>query len=264
MAPSWIDLHAHLDRLKDPDLTSVLKEAGRADVSTILSTATGLESASLVSQQCKTFPALFGAVGISPFDVPALPFDWEQKLRSFFTCPRIIALGEIGLDDTNPKYPPLTSQLPVFEKQLAIAVELDLPAIVHSRGAESRVAEICHSLGVKKVVFHCFTGDPETLKKILDFGYYVSFSGIVTFSKTVSDLVPTVPLERIFIETDSPYLAPVPHRGKTNCPAWVRLVGEKVAECRGIKKEVLQEAIRKNFERLFNATSHEINYNQNQ
>ena len=257
MTSSWIDLHAHLDRLTDPDLVALLDEARRANVTTILSTAIDLASAELVSRQCKTFPALLGAVGISPFDVTGLPDDWEQKLRAFFNHPRIIALGEIGLDDSNPKYPPLTSQLPVFEKQLEIAADLDLPVIVHSRGAEMRVADICHSLGIKKVVFHCFTGDPETLKKILDRGYYISFSGIVTFSKAVGDLVPIVPLDRIFIETDTPYLAPVPHRGKTNCPAWVRLVGEKVAGCKGVTKEVLQEAIAGNFDRIFNRPSHE-------
>jgi TatD DNase family protein len=252
---SWIDLHAHLDRLKKEELAAVLERARAAHVSTILSTATDLYSAAIVAQQCGTSPALYGVVGISPFDVSDLPDDWEEKLKMFARLPRVIAIGEIGLDDTNPKYPPPSAQCPVFEKQLAIAAEHDLPAIVHSRGAENRVADRCHSLGINKVIFHCYTGDRKTLKKILDYGYYISFSGIATFSKAVGELVPIVPLERIFIETDTPYLAPVPHRGKTNCPAWVHLVGEKVAECKGVTKEILQVAIRSNFERLFIATA---------
>lgn len=248
---AWIDLHAHLDRLENAELAIILEEAGRANVSTILIAATNLASAATVVRQCSANPALFGAVGISPFDVPGLQNGWEQKLRAFSRNPRIIAIGEIGLDDSNPRYPSIASQVPVFEEQLRIAGAYDLPVIVHSRGAENRVAEICSRTGVKKAVFHCFTGDRETLIKILDYGYYVSFSGIVTFSSSVRDLVPTVPLERIFIETDSPYLAPVPHRGKPNRPAWVGLTGEKVAECKGVEIEVLQKAIAENFERLF-------------
>jgi TatD DNase family protein len=248
---AWIDLHAHLDGIENAGLALILEEAGRANVSTILIAATNLASAAAVARQCSDFPALFGAVGISPFDVKGIQDGWEQKLKAFSQNPRIIAIGEIGLDDSNPRYPSIVSQLPVFEKQLAIAGEYDLPVIVHSRGAENRVAEICNRLGVTKAVFHCFTGDRETLIKILDYGYYVSFSGIVTFSGSVRDLVPIVPLERIFIETDTPYLAPVPHRGKPNCPAWVGLTGDKVAECKGVTIEVLQKAIEENFERLF-------------
>jgi TatD DNase family protein len=255
MPSSWIDLHAHLDRLKETDLAVTIEEAGRTNVSIIVSTATDLASAAEVARQCLTFsPALYGAVGISPFDVLSLPENWEERLKSFLREERIIAVGEIGIDDTNPRYPPPARQLPVFEKQLAIALEHDLPAVIHSRGAEKRAVEICRDLGVKKAVFHCFTGPPAALDLLLDSGYYASFSGIVTFSRSVSDLLSKVPLDRLFIETDTPYLAPVPHRGETNRPAWVSIVGESVAKVKGVEKEALQEAIGRNFGALFGKT----------
>jgi len=251
MSPKWIDIHAHLDHLEDPDLAKTLTAAADADVSTIISTATDLASAATVVRQCQSFPGLYGAAGISPFDASALPADWENALRGLLRNERIIAVGEIGIDNTNPRYPPLAVQLPVFEKQLAIARESGLPAVIHSRGTERRAAEICHAAGMTGCVFHCFTGERESLELLLDFGYYASFSGIITFSETVRTLLSIVPLDRIFIETDTPYLAPVPHRGKPNCPANVRLVGETVALFKGIQPEELQETIADNFARVF-------------
>jgi TatD DNase family protein len=247
----WIDIHAHLDALSPHELHQAINDATLANVTTILSTATELSSAGAVLEQCRTFPALYGALGISPFDARALPAGWEGILRNLLTHPRCIAVGEIGIDGSNPRYPPLEEQLPFFEKQLTIAKELDLPAVIHSRGVEKNAAEICRSLGVRKALFHCFTGSVEALEAILEAGYCVSFSGIITFSEAVRNLVNIVPLDRLFVETDTPYLAPTPHRGKTNCPAWVALVGEEAAKCKGVTARELREAIAKNFERLF-------------
>jgi TatD DNase family protein len=254
MPSTWTDLHAHLSSFDDNELAATLEEAMRSGVGTILGAATDLASSVTVVRQCRTKGPviLYGAVGISPFDVVNLPGGWEQQLAVLSQNPRIIAIGEIGIDESdNKRYPPVSLQLPVFERQIAIAAASGLPAIIHSRGAEQRAAELCKSIGAEKIVFHCFTGDRETLKKILDFGYYVSISGIATFSDRVRDLASYVPLDRLLIETDSPYLAPVPHRGKTNRPAWVGLVGEAVAACKGIDTETLKEALAENFGRLF-------------
>jgi TatD DNase family protein len=247
----WIDIHAHLDRHSLSEVQAAIDEAALAGVTTILSTATDLTSAKTVVDQCGNFPAIYGAIGISPFDIEGLPPDWEATLRTFFNHPRIVAVGEIGIDDSNPRYPPLDKQLPYFERQLALAAELDLPAVIHSRGAEKKAADICRNIGITKALFHCFTGDTSALTYIIESGYHVSFSGIITFSKQVCALVNETPLDRLFVETDTPYLAPVPHRGTTNRPAWVSLVGETVAKCKGITPEALQGAIRRNFECLF-------------
>jgi TatD DNase family protein len=247
----WIDVHAHLEALTGRDLAATVAEAAEAGVAAILSTATDLAGAAAVADQCRTCPGIFGAVGISPFDSPSLPAGWERTLLSFLAQERIIALGEIGLDASNPKYPAPDVQRPVFEKQLSIAAETGKPVVVHSRGAGKQVAEICRSFGLEKVLFHCFTGSTSSLEYILACGYSISFSGIVTFNETVRNLVNLVPPDRLFIETDTPYLAPVPHRGKTNRPAWVTLVGETVAQCKDVSPERMQEIVSQNFSMFF-------------
>jgi TatD DNase family protein len=250
----WIDCHAHLDRLPPDQLNAAIAEAADAGVAVILSAATDLASAAAVISQCQAFPSLYGTLGISPFDSRNLPEQWDMGFRPMLNHERIIAIGEIGLDQTNPsgsKYPAMEIQLPVFEKQLMIAKEHDLPVVVHSRGVEKRVTEICRSFGISRALFHCFTGDAAALKAVLDCGYSVSFSGIVTFSPAVRELARRVPLDRLCIETDTPYLAPVPHRGKTNRPAWAAQVGEAVASIKKLPAGQLQSALHENFKRLF-------------
>ena len=256
-APGWIDTHAHLDRLADEEVKAQLAEATSAGVGAVLAAGTDLVSSEAVVRQCRlasedrSVAGLFGAAGISPFDADAVPCGWEGRLRELLRNERMIAVGEIGLDATNPNYPSFHHQLPVFEAQLSLAKEYGIPAVVHSRGVEKKVAGICRSLGSEKVMFHCFTGDLDALRTILDYGYSISFSGIITFSTPVAALVSQVPSDRLFIETDAPYLAPAPYRGRQNRPAWVSKTGEAAAALRGEAAEEMQEAISRNFRRLF-------------
>jgi TatD DNase family protein len=165
---------------------------------------------------------------------------------------KVIAVGEIGIDNSNPAYPPLDKQLPVFEKQLHLAVQNNLPVIIHSRGIESQALELCIKHGVKKALFHCYTGNITALEKIVNAGFMISISGIVTFPKSnLHELLHAIPLDRIFIETDSPYLTPVPFRGKKNTPSMVRYVGEKIAGILNISPQLLQERLNENFKNLF-------------
>lgn len=247
----WIDIHAHLDRLSETELEQRVAEAAVAGVSVIVSTATDLASAETVAKQCSHYDTLYGTAGISPFDSIHLPAHWESRLKAQLLCRGILAVGEIGLDCANSTYPSLEIQRPPFEKQLAIAQELDMPAIVHSRGAEIPVMETCQSIGNKKVIFHCFTGSRDILERILEAGYCISFSGIVTFDSSIRRLIRHVPLDRLFIETDSPYLTPAPFRGQKNHPALVVHTGETVAREKNISAEILQEALAHNFARLF-------------
>jgi len=248
---AWIDLHAHLDELSDSELAGALAEAAAAGVTTVCVASTDLATAAVVVRQCGLHSSLWGAAGISPFSVDSLPDDWEARLRNLLQNDRIIAVGEIGLDETNPKYPPLSLQLPPFERQLEIARKADLPVIVHCRGAESRAALLCRDHGIARAVFHCFTGDSASLSAILAFGYCVSFSGIVTFSPGLLGRVAEVPLDRLFIETDSPWLSPVPWRGRVNRPCRAAITGEAIAKTLGIAPGKLQEAMTGNFRRLF-------------
>lgn len=248
----WIDAHAHLYDVPDASLQQLLDEATGTSVSTIISTAVDLLSSSKVVKQCESFSRIYGAAGISPFDVISLPDNWEKQLHDFLNKPKIIALGEIGIDDSNDRYPSLEKQIPIFEHQLHIANTLDLPAVIHSRGAEKDTARRCQKEGVKRALFHCFTGNYDSMKTILDCGYFISLSGIITFKNAeIRSLVPSIPPDRLLIETDSPYLSPVPFRGKTNQPAYVKYVGEEVAKLRGVDPELLQERIRENFKKLF-------------
>ena len=248
----WIDSHAHLGGFDDAELSAILGKAADAQVGIVVSTATDILTARIVAQQCERFSMVRGAVGISPFDVIDPPATWYDDLASLLSHPKIIAVGEIGIDATNPRYPPLSLQQPMFEKQLALARSIDLPAIIHSRGAEKQAVDICKSIGVTKVLFHCFTGNREALSAVLDNGYNVSISGIITFTgSALRDLATDIPLDRLLIETDTPYLAPVPHRGEKNRPAWVRLVGEEIARLRGMDEGALRQQLEKNFRRLF-------------
>lgn len=249
----WIDIHAHLYDKSEPALTECLQNALSNQVDIIINTATSLETGARVITQCSKSSMLYGIVGISPFDVENLVANWLWQLFSLIDNKKIIGIGETGLDNTNPRYPSMKTQIPIFAQQLELAGTSNLPIIVHSRGAEKEVLGFCKNHAVKKVLFHCFTGSIEVLREILDHGYYVSFSGIVTFKNNgLEHLVEYTPANQLFIETDSPYLAPHPFRGKTNEPAYVMYVGEKIAALKNMEKQQLASIMRQNFSNLFN------------
>ncbi|MCX7725426.1 MAG: TatD family hydrolase [Chitinispirillaceae bacterium] len=248
----WIDAHAHLSSVSSSELKNLLEEAELNNVKYILNTSTNLTDATKVVEQCKENNSLYGTVGISPFDCVTLTTEWREDLKRIAENSKIIAIGEIGLDSTNPSYPSLNLQKKVFEEQLEIGITSGLPMVIHSRGAEKVVLEICKNNGVGDAMFHCFTGSKADAKTIVDAGYYISISGIVTFrNSNLTEVVKSIPLDRLLIETDSPYLSPEPYRGKINHPAWVKFVGEKIAEILAISEELLQENIKRNFMNLF-------------
>ncbi|MCL2181914.1 MAG: TatD family hydrolase [Chitinispirillia bacterium] len=217
------DIHAHLFDCGDEELKAVVDAAVTAGIGTIINTAVSIYTARTVICQCGRFPqTLRAAAGISPFDTAGAEDGWPIQLRELLSDPMTAALGEIGLDCTNPRYPPLDVQMPFFVKQLEIAADTGLPAVIHSRGMERRTAEICHQQGVKKAVFHCFTGDRPALEYIINCGYYVSVSGIITYKNShLREIIGHIPVDKLLIETDTPYLSPVPHRGKPNQPSYI-------------------------------------------
>lgn len=249
----WSDAHAHLYGLTDRELGGEIDAARKAGVSAIVNTAVSLSTARDVIRQSRLYPGILRpAAGISPFDVDDLPPSWADSLGSFLDRPGVVAVGECGIDATNPRYPPLDRQAPVFEAQCALAAQRRLTLVVHSRGAEERAVAVCRAAGVTRALFHCFTGTVGALEKVLDAGYFVSFSGIVTFGgAAAAELVSRTPLDRMLVETDTPYLAPVPFRGKPNRPAWVVRTAAAVARLRNVDETVLAESVRRNFETLF-------------
>ncbi len=253
----WIDIHAHLYDKSDLELTQCLENANSRGVDSIVNSSVSIESAEKVLLQCqRDGVSLYGTAGISPFDCESVGEDWDKKLESILDNDLIIGIGEIGLDKTNSRYPSFRKQISLFEKQLEISINYGMPVIVHSRGAEREVLGICKNHNVLKVIFHCFTGNKDTLRKLLDAGYHVSYSGIITFkNNSLEDCVHFTPIDRLFIETDSPYLSPHPYRGKPNEPAHVVFIGEKIALLKKQDTREVAENIRQNFSRLFNISA---------
>lgn len=249
----WIDLHAHLYDKSDEELAQCFDNACKNNVDIIVNTPTSIETTNTILEQIRNRPSWYGMVGISPFDIEEVSGGWQEKVKEYTGHDKIIGIGEIGLDNSNPRYPSIEKQLPVFIELLKIAKTKNLPVIMHSRGAEKQVLMLCREHGITRAVFHCYTGGKKTLKQLLDAGYYVSYSGILTFKNNpLESLVKFTPLDQLFIETDTPYLAPEPHRGKQNEPAYVPFIGEKVASLKQRSAEETAFQIRRNFSRLFN------------
>lgn len=251
-----IDSHCHLDRLKAaPDhhsLALTLEHAKSRGVDYILCVNVRQQGFEAMRDKVAPFEQVFLSSGVHPLDVKD-GLDIEQ-IRRFALDPKVVAIGETGLDyfyadDTK------ALQQSCFEQQIALAVDVSKPLIVHTRDAREDTISMLKQGHADKVggVLHCFTENWEMAKAAIDLGFYISVSGIVTF-KNAGDLrsvIRKVPQDRLLVETDSPYLAPVPHRGQENQPAYVRDVAEYVAELRGEKYDDLARYTTNNFFNLF-------------
>jgi TatD DNase family protein len=201
-----------------------------------------------------SFASIYATVGMHPHDAKDVGPDELEKLKELARYPKVIAVGETGLDyyyDHSPR----DVQRRVFAQFIHMARETELPIVVHERDAASEGAALLLSEGEEKIrgVIHCFTGNYEAARAYLDLGFYISFTGIITFknAEALRDVVRRVPLERMLVETDSPYLTPVPHRGKRNEPAYVRLVAAAVANIKGVSLEEVARVTTDNTRRLF-------------
>ncbi|UVE19252.1 TatD family hydrolase [Pseudomonas sp. LS44] len=252
-----IDSHCHLDRLDlsahNGSLDAALTAAREAGVGHFLCIGVSAENASVVKRLAEQYPDVHCSVGIHPLDLepgaaPAL--DW---LLSELEHPRVVAIGETGLDY---HYEPEAAELQrtAFRLHLQAAQITGKPVIVHTRTARADTLELLREAALSQAgVLHCFTEDWEMAKAALDLGFYISLSGIVTFrnADALRDVARRVPSDRLLVETDSPYLAPIPHRGKPNLPQYVRDVAEFLAELRGVSFDLLAEQTTSNFQRLF-------------
>jgi TatD DNase family protein len=256
----FIDSHAHIDGPEfDTDRDEVLRRARDAGVESILNVGTG-DPHSGAFERAIEFgskqQSVYTAIGTHPHDANKYDQAAEDKIKTLLSDgERVIAWGEIGLDfhyDNSPR----EQQIQAFCKQLRAAREVDLPVIIHTREAEQETVAILqeeYAGASRKGVFHCFTGTTELAERGLELGFMISFSGILTFKKA-DDLRETarrVPLDRLLIETDCPYLAPIPYRGKRNEPAYVVEVARCLADVHQITVEALAEATSHNFAELF-------------
>jgi TatD DNase family protein len=255
----FIDSHAHIDGPEfDADRDEIIERARAAGVSTILNVGTGDPHSGAVERAVelgRQHAAVYTAIGTHPHDARLYDDNAEEKIKTLVQSERVIAWGEIGLDfhyDDSPR----DVQIAVFKRQLHAARECDLPVVIHTREAEVETIEILESdyAGAERSgVFHCFSGGMELAQRAIELGFMISFSGIVTFKKAdeLRAVAKQVPLDRLLIETDCPYLSPIPYRGKRNEPAYVVEVARRLAGIHGVDVEEIGRLTTENFRNFF-------------
>jgi len=244
-----IDTHAHLDYPDyDPDRPEVIARAAEAGVTEIISIGTRIDSSTKAVELAENFPSIWATVGIHPCEAYEAPDDAVAYLRKLAQSRRVVAVGEIGLDYHHlPDDPALAAlhklkQAAVFRQQLELAAELDLNAVIHQRDSwDDTLAILAEFTGAVRGVFHCFGGTLAQAKEVAELGHLVSFTGIVTFknAKQVQETARGLDPHWFMVETDCPYLAPAPDRGKRCEPAHTRRVADYIAELRGVPVEAL-------------------------
>jgi len=249
-----VDSHCHLDFPElAADVPGALADMAAHGVTHALCISVTLEDFPKVRALAEAHANLYATVGTHP-DYPDPPRVTSERLVDLAAHPRVVGIGETGLDYYRLKGD-LEWQRERFRAHIRAAKSCGKPLVIHTRAAAEDTLRIMHEEGAEEVggVMHCFTETWETAQAALKLGFHISFSGIVTFKNAgaLKDVARRVPLERLLVETDSPYLAPVPHRGKTNRPAWVRYVAEEVARLREVPFEAIAAATSENFFRLF-------------
>lgn len=245
-----IETHCHLDYLKAlplEEIRTLIKEAGINKVVTI-----GVDPGNLdkVLELSQTYPEIYFTQGIHPHDAKDFTDVEINKIVTRASLPKMVAVGEIGLD-YHYNNSPQDSQKAAFEKQLQIACDQDLPVVIHTREADEDTKAILKNFSStlkRKGVVHSFTSTPELAEFVLSEGFYIGFNGIITFKKAenVQDVVKITPTNRILFETDSPFLTPVPHRGKENAPYYLPFVAAKIAELKNVNLEDLKKEVYEN------------------
>ncbi|HEX9996101.1 MAG TPA: TatD family hydrolase [Abditibacterium sp.] len=257
----FFDTHCHLtDQRLQSELSEVLQRADEAQVSQILSISVDLDDATEILKLADG-KRVFASVGVHPASALKWREESPARLMTLAHNSRVKAIGECGLDyiydDSHPEFPGATRarQAEVFEAQLVAAARMQLPVVIHNRDADEDTIAILknHRAKLAGGVFHCFGSNWSIARQILDLDFHLGFTGIVTFKNALElqEVAQKCPLERILIETDAPYLAPMPHRGKSNEPSFVPFVAAKIGELRGMSREEIGEITTANARKLF-------------
>jgi len=249
-----IDSHCHIDsRDFDGIRDEVLCEARDCGVHTIISVSADMDSSELEVGLARKHEMLFATVGVHPHEAKNLDEKAFRRLKELATQDKVVGIGEIGLDFYR-NLSPHPVQKVAFHKQMQLAVERKLPVVIHTREAfrETLLITAEYADLLPGGVFHCFPGDVEEALEIIDMGFLVGIGGVVTYEKSrMSRVASEIPLDRMILETDAPYLTPVPLRGKKNRPAYVRYVCDKVAQLRGISPAEVEKATDRTCQKLF-------------
>ncbi|AUS95151.1 hydrolase TatD [Clostridium thermosuccinogenes] len=252
------DTHAHFDDERfDDDRDEVIRKAHESGVSYILNASSDMDSSRKSMALADKYDFIYAAVGVHPHSAGEMKEDDLEILAGYASHPKVVAIGEIGLDyyyDNSPR----NVQKYWFARQIRLAREVGLPVVIHDRDAHEDTLAIIKAEGASEVggVFHCYTGSVEMAKEVLKNNFYIALGGAVTFknARKLLDVAKFVPEDRLLIETDCPYMTPEPYRGKRNDSGYVRLVAEKIAELRGVTFEEIAQITAQNARRLFKIT----------
>jgi len=248
-----IDSHAHLEmREFDSDRNDVIERAELAGIDCIVTVGTNPGLSRKALSIAHQYENIYATVGVHPHDVAKASDKSFDELKALAQDPKVVAYGEIGLDYFR-NISPREKQIEMFAKQLELAQELNLPVIIHDRDAHEETLRMVKASGVRLGVFHCFSGDWTMARQCIDLGFYISVPGVVTFdkSKVLQEVVRQAPLDTILLETDCPYLTPVPHRGKRNEPSFIVHTAKKVAEIKKLPWEDIAQTAARNTRKLF-------------
>ena len=248
------DTHAHYDDdWFDEDRDALLSSLPEKGVGLVVNPGTTLETSRMAIAMAEKYGYVYAAVGIHPENCHDFTPQHIDALRELARHPKVVAIGEIGLDyywDTNP---PKEFQQQVLRAQLALAEELNLPVILHDRDAHGDILAIVKEFPRVRGVFHCYSGSVEDARTIVGLGWMLSFNGAATFknARKAPEVIAEIPLDKLMIETDAPYLAPVPYRGKRNDSGYVHLVAEKIAQIKGVTADEVERITWENGKRFF-------------
>ena len=249
-----IDSHCHLDfKHYNGRREAIIAEAARAGVHTLVNIGVDLETSKKSIALAERFESVYAAVGVHPHDSKTFDADILEQIRKLAAHQKVVAIGEIGLDYYRD-FSPRDVQRQAFMQQLELAVDLEMPIVIHTREAFRDTIDLVRPFAPALAggVFHCFPGNAKEAAEVLDLGFHVSVGGRITYKNALSAVMAaSVPLERILLETDAPFLTPEPFRGKTNSPAYIPYVGRKLAEIKGVEVDEVDRVTDRNTQKLF-------------
>lgn len=252
MIQNIFDSHAHYDDARfDEDRSEVLAALPECGVRYVVNPACSLDGMDKILAMTEEYPYIYCAAGVHPHEAENAPGDLEAQLRQLAQLPKVVAIGEIGLDYYYD-FAPRDKQMEIFSRQLALAVELELPVIVHNRDAHADTMELLKKYRPKGIV-HCYSGSAEMAREIVALGMYIGFTGVVTFKnvRRALEAIDVVPLDRLLVETDCPYMAPEPFRGKRCDSTMIEQTAQKMAQIKGISVQALLNATCENAKRVY-------------
>jgi len=249
----FIDVHAHLDdEAFEPDRQDVIQNIKKAGI-VVINAGSDMASSQMSVKLAEQYEFIYACVGIHPHDAKDVGKGYLEELKELSQSPRVVAIGEIGLD-YHYEFSDREVQQKVFLEQLELAKTLNLPVVVHDREAHQDTFDIVKKSGIKKGLMHCYSGSLDMAKEFSELGFYFSFGGVITFknAKNPKKVATGIPLDKIMLETDCPYLSPEPHRGKRNDPTRIPIIAKTLAELKEKSIEEIKEITTANALKFYN------------